>query len=252
MTDSTTSNSSARVPPEPPSGPATAFGPVALASDVIADRWTILIVRELLDAPARFTDLHDALPGLSRTMLSSRLRRLVSSGLIERVCATAGPSCGYRLTSSGEAVRPVIAAMGAWASTWVSPERQATDVAALLRRMETAINAGPPARAPLGIEFRFQEEAVRHGWLRVSTNGSTRAWTQGIAAAEKIDVIVTTTSEVLTSLGCGGMTCRAALEAGKVHIAGTPRAVATFHELFTPGMFTAPNAMRPTPSSAGS
>ena len=91
------------------------FCAVARALDVIGDRWTLLIVRELLLRPCRYTDLRDGLPGIATNLLAERLRELEAANVVERedpeppVATTL-----YRLTERGEQLRPVIQQLLRW------------------------------------------------------------------------------------------------------------------------------------------
>src|SRR5579859_7260339 len=89
---------------------------VAKALDVVGDRWTLLIIRELLtQGPCRYTDLKNGLPGIASNLLSDRLRELESAGLIRReeapppVAATL-----FHLTGAGAELEPVVSALGGW------------------------------------------------------------------------------------------------------------------------------------------
>src|SRR5215475_3173761 len=89
---------------------------VAKALDVVGDRWTLLIVRELLARGAvRYTDLRSGLPGIATNLLSDRLRELESAGLVHREEAPPPVATTlFRLTEAGEDLRPVLAALGVW------------------------------------------------------------------------------------------------------------------------------------------
>ncbi len=84
---------------------------VARALDVIGDRWTLLIVRELLGGPARFNELQAGLPSIAKNLLTDRLRRLEADGLVQRAT---GQRSLYTLTDLGIAARPVVEALGMW------------------------------------------------------------------------------------------------------------------------------------------
>ncbi|MBA2347536.1 MAG: helix-turn-helix transcriptional regulator, partial [Solirubrobacterales bacterium] len=87
----------------------------ALALDVIGDRWSLLIVRELLlDGPRRWTDLRAGLPGVAKNLLAERLRTLEDAGVLTR---TGGER--YALTPRGEGLRPVLDALVAWGAPLV-------------------------------------------------------------------------------------------------------------------------------------
>lgn len=84
------------------------FCAVARALDVIGDRWSLLVVRELLIADARWTDLRDGLPGVAKNLLAERLRTLEASGVLER------DGERYRLTDRGRELAPVVYALAGW------------------------------------------------------------------------------------------------------------------------------------------
>ncbi len=85
---------------------------VTTALDVAGDRWTLLILRDLLGGPARFEELVAGLPGIARNLLTTRLRRLEEDGVVRRVEAQG--SSVYALTELGEGVRPALEALGFW------------------------------------------------------------------------------------------------------------------------------------------
>ena len=88
------------------------FCGVAKALELIGERWTLLLVRNLLLGPQRYGELMAGLPGITTNLLAKRLRDLQAAGLIERIGAGAARS--YRLTAEGRALEPVIHALGAW------------------------------------------------------------------------------------------------------------------------------------------
>jgi DNA-binding HxlR family transcriptional regulator len=108
------------------------FCSVARALDLLGERWTILIVRELLMGSARFNELRRGIPRVSRTMLSARLRELVDSGVIARVDTSAGPS--YALTESGRELGGAVRELGIWGQRWLprTLPRDELDAGALL------------------------------------------------------------------------------------------------------------------------
>lgn len=93
------------------------------AVELVGRRWTGTILREMLAGATRFTDIRDAIPDLSDRMLSERLKELEAEGVIEREVHPETPvRVEYRLTEKGRALGEVIAAVGAWAETWVGAE----------------------------------------------------------------------------------------------------------------------------------
>lgn len=99
----------------------------ARALDVVGDRWTLLIVRELLAGPRRYTDLHADLPGVSTDVLASRLKDMERDGLTtRRRLPPPGAAYVYELTDRGEELLPVLQALGAWGEGELG-ERRPTD-----------------------------------------------------------------------------------------------------------------------------
>jgi DNA-binding HxlR family transcriptional regulator len=91
------------------------FCSVARSLDVVGDRWALLVVRELLLGPCRFTDLQGALPGIGTNVLSTRLRELEAAGVVEqRRVPAPTPAVLYALTDAGRGLREVIGALGRW------------------------------------------------------------------------------------------------------------------------------------------
>jgi DNA-binding HxlR family transcriptional regulator len=98
---------------------------IARALDVVGDRWTLLIVRELLlQGPCRFTDLRNGLPGVAPNLLSTRLKELEAAGLITRQDAPPPIATAlYTLTETGQALAPALKALGLWGLRFMTEER---------------------------------------------------------------------------------------------------------------------------------
>src|ERR1041385_1455903 len=105
------------------------FCALAKALDVVGDRWTLLIVRELLIRDAcRYTDLRDGLPGVATNLLAGRLRELEQSGIIEREDAPPPVAATlYRLTARGRDLEPVIEALGRWGAPLLGEHKSKND-----------------------------------------------------------------------------------------------------------------------------
>src|SRR6185312_5880513 len=103
----------------------TAYGqfcPVALGAEIFAQRWTPLILRELLMGGKRFSDIQRGVPRMSRNLLTQRLNSLRRSGIIEQTPADGGHGYEYRLTVAGRELSGVIDALGIWGYRWASKD----------------------------------------------------------------------------------------------------------------------------------
>jgi DNA-binding HxlR family transcriptional regulator len=94
------------------------FCPVAMTSEVLTERWTPLVVRELLCGSTRFNDLRRGVPLMSPSLLSKRLKTLERVGVVERRSGRNGQAVEYHLTPAGEELRPIIESMGIWGQRW--------------------------------------------------------------------------------------------------------------------------------------
>ncbi|NGO70310.1 winged helix-turn-helix transcriptional regulator [Streptomyces boncukensis] len=101
------------------------FCATARALDSVGDRWTLLIVRELLAGPRRYTDLHADLPGVSTDVLAARLKHMESEGLVaRRPLARAAAARVYELTARGRGLLPVLAALARWGTPELGEPRE--------------------------------------------------------------------------------------------------------------------------------
>lgn len=101
------------------------FCGLARAADVIGQRWALLIVRDLLLAPKRFTELRAGLPGIPTNVLTTRLKELEASGVIERVVAPAGArGLRYQLTPRGRALEPALTSLSLWGAATMDAPRE--------------------------------------------------------------------------------------------------------------------------------
>lgn len=149
------------------------YCPVALASEILGERWTILIVMALMDGVSRFNGLQRALPRISATMLSQRLRTLERSGVIARQPASSGQGHEYTLSDAGKDMESIIMNMAYWGQRWardmelddLDPRHLAWSIHL---RMNTA--AMPPGRTVLEFVFTGGPEDCRRFWI-INTDG---------------------------------------------------------------------------------
>src|SRR6187549_1999554 len=90
------------------------FCPVAQALEIVGERWTLLVVRELLCGNYRFNEILNGVPLMSRSLLSQRLKTLEQAGIVERVERASGGGHEYRVTAAGRELEPVVFGLGTW------------------------------------------------------------------------------------------------------------------------------------------
>jgi DNA-binding HxlR family transcriptional regulator len=147
------------------------YCPIAMGAEAIGDRWTPLVLRELICGSERFSDIHRGVPRMSRTLLSQRLRQLERIGVVERT-----KSGGYRLTPAGRDLEQVVWGLGDWAMQWLlgDPERKAYDAAHLMWRVRQGVidEALPERRVVVQFDFPGAQRG-RRVWLLLDPGGST-------------------------------------------------------------------------------
>lgn len=192
----------------------------ARALDTVGDRWTLLIVRELLAGPRRYTDLHADLPGVSTDVLASRLKDMERDGLTtRRRLPPPGAAYVYELTGRGAGLLPVLQALGAWGEPELGGRRPTDAVRAhwfalpLLRALEGGTGL---------VEVRL-DEGVFH--LRAgSGDGAGPVYGDGPAPGEP-DARLSLDTATCTAISRGELTLADAVRAGRVEVAGgTPLA----------------------------
>ena len=137
------------VVPPPKRHPYDQWSPDARALDLVGDKWTLLIVRDLLAGPRRFVQLQHVLPGISTEQLRSRLNRMVADGLLTRQrFREVPPRVEYSLTERARELAPVIGALARWGYDWAwsAPrDGEAIDVGAVFRATVGLLESAPPA-----------------------------------------------------------------------------------------------------------
>src|SRR2546425_6430166 len=96
------------------------FCPIAQAAEVLTERWTPLVIREIaLTGSRRFNDIQRGVPLMSSSLLTKRLRQLERAGIIERRARLDGKGTEYHVTSAGEELAPLFAQIGIWSERWL-------------------------------------------------------------------------------------------------------------------------------------
>ena len=148
------------------------YCPVALGAEVFAERWTPIIVRNLMVGCERFGEILDGAPGLPRSVLAQRLRRLESDGVLHRR-QRAGQPPTYRLTDAGRELGEVCLALGAWAARWrESPPRQLDPYLALWM-LARLIDPQTLPRPRIVVRFDLTDRSrPNRYWLVASRDGN--------------------------------------------------------------------------------
>jgi DNA-binding HxlR family transcriptional regulator len=191
---------------------------IARALDCVGERWALLVVRELLLGPKRFTDLRNGLTGASPNVLSQRLRELEESGIVRR--RKVGGAT-YELTEWGLELAPVLRQLGRWGARSPARPEGTLGVDALMIALESTFDAGAAAELQATLELRLGEE-------RFSAEIDRGSFEIRRAAPKRADAIVATDPATLRALVFGDRK----LEGAPVTIDGDKRLARAFFRIF--------------------
>lgn len=140
---------------------------MACAVEILGDRWTLLIVRDLLTGTRHFNHLERGLPGISRALLSQRLRRLQQSGVIEKRTTGMGRGTEYALTPAGRDLQPVVLSLTAWGSQWAfrDPQPEQLDPLLIMWWMRGRMQVDHLPQPRVVVQFDFCGAHTGSYWL---------------------------------------------------------------------------------------
>jgi DNA-binding HxlR family transcriptional regulator len=208
------------------------FCPIAQASEVLTERWTPLVIRELaLGGSRRFNDIQRGVPLMSSSLLTKRLRQLERAGIIERRPRTDGKGTEYHLTPAGEELGPVLAQIGIWSERWLRRPifEETPDTGLLMWWMRGTVktDALPDRRTVIHFAFRGAPEKLRYFWL-VLPEADLCLSDPGFG----IDITVRSDPKTLTAVWMGDLGVAAALSAQSIELEGPRALVRSFPKWF--------------------
>lgn len=228
------------------------FCPVAQALEILGERWTLLVVRELLCGSRRFNDLLRGVPLMPRTMLANRLRTLEAAGIVVHRGAD------YLLTDAGEELRPLVLGLGAWGQRWAQRTIDEDDLDASLlmwdlhRRLDP--EHLPRERTVVHFELSSPRRGLQRYWLRIEDRQSEVCLTN---PGFTVDLVVEADLRSFAEVWIGRASLAAALRAGRIVLAGPPRLKKAFPRWLlrsafagTPPVRRAPRVQRQASSSS--
>jgi len=198
------------------------FCTVARGAEVLCERWTPLVVRELLCGSRRFNDLHRGVPRMSTSLLARRLLSLEAAGVVRRTAA--GKVWEYSLTEAGEALRPIIMALGHWGARWIGSRlrEDELDAGLLMWDIRRFVRTETLPPQPVIIHFRFSD--ARRGeqaWWLVAERGAVDLCRDD--PGRDLTLVVESTVRALTEVWAGALTPAQALASHEIRIEGAQR-----------------------------
>jgi DNA-binding HxlR family transcriptional regulator len=195
------------------------FCTVARGAEALCERWTPLVVRELLCGSKRFNELHRGVPRMSTSLLAQRLRHLEDIGVVRRTAA--GNVWEYSLTEAGEDLRPIIMALGHWGARWIGSRLRDNELdAGLLMwdiRRFVHIEMFPPRSVVIHFRFRDARSGEQAWWLVVE---------QGVAdlcrddPGRELTLVVDSSVRALTEVWTGDRTPKDVLQSRELRVDG--------------------------------
>ena len=199
--------------------------PIARALDVLGDRWTLLILRELTAGDRRFTDLRDALPGIAPTLLTQRLRTMAADGLLaSKELPPPAARSVYTITPRGRETVPVLRALVRWGMPLLE-EAGPDDVVRPWSAVSIALTAyfDPAMAAGIDERYRLEIDGQPFELSSVAGGGEPRA---------EADLALAMSAKTLLDIRQGRVTLPDAIASGAVRKTGTAKALANFTKVF--------------------
>jgi DNA-binding HxlR family transcriptional regulator len=209
------------------------YCPVAKAAEILGDRWTLLIVRDLLTGTRHFNALERGLPGISRGLLSERLRRLQRMGVVEKLDGGNGARrTEYRLTKAGQELETVIESLLVWGARWAfgPPGVNELDPILLLWWMRSSICVEQLPEQRVVVQFDFRGAVNESYWLVLTKEDVSVCLTH---PGFELDVLVTADLAAFYQVWLGRMDFSAALKERLVKIEAIPTLAHGFPAWFT-------------------
>jgi DNA-binding HxlR family transcriptional regulator len=216
----------------------TDYCPIATGVDVLGDRWTPLVIRELTVGSAGFNEIHRGIPRISRTLLAQRLRTLERRGLVRRQTTSTGRAGGYELTTAGEALSPIVWAMGHWAAEWMftDPTEDEWDGMTLIWRLHQQANPEKLPTTRTVVHLLLTGASGAEGWLNVDAEGMTVCKDD---QGHDVDLAVEGDTAQMYRWLTGIAPFRQLIAEGHVRLIGPSRLARAFPTWFLPSPFAA-------------
>lgn len=198
------------------------FCPISMASEILCSRWTTLVLRELLCGSTRFNDLRRGVPKMSPALLSKRLKELQQAGVVTAARKPNG-SVDYRLSESGEDLRPLIMGLGDWAHRWVESRlsMKNLDPGLLMWDMRRSLNLNLLPDRRCMIQFLYSEvPPSQQSWWLVVDGGAVDLC--NFDPGHELDLLVRSSLRSMTAIWMGLTTIKKESESGDLEIEGDP------------------------------
>ncbi len=204
------------------------YCPLALAAEMLCERWTILVISRVIDGCTQFNQIHRGVPRISPSLLSKRLDQLVRSGLIVKRRSSRSAPASYALTPAGAALEPIVEQFAVWGQHWARDMKiDDLDPAFLLWSMHQRLNtaAMPAGRTVIEFEFDGAPTDCRRFWL-VNEAGAIDMCLKH--PGYEVDIRVASDLRVFVEAWRGFRDLKAEIRARRIKLSGPPALVRQF------------------------
>lgn len=193
------------------------FCPIARSSELLAERWTPVIVRNLLNGCRTFNEIRQGAPGIPTAVLTQRLQTLERSGVLVRTPKPTGRGATYELTEMGHALAPVLEALGQWGARWLEIEPHHLDPAYILWATVKLVDVDAIPEGTTTVRVHLTDHPTNSYWMLLR-RPHAELCTRGLGLAE--DLLCTTDSHTLVQLHLRQTSYPAALRSGRLLLEG--------------------------------
>lgn len=208
------------------------YCPISRALEVLGERWTMLILRDLLLGNTHFNELSRASPGLSRTLLAKRLRQMERAGIVEHI-----DDC-YELTDAGRELEPIVFGIGQWGARWQfsEPRENELDPQLLMWWIHQRLDFSSLPERRWVLAFRFSDVRDRF-WIVKDGAGTSVCLSD---PGYEIDATVESDTATLYRVWLGRVTMRDVIRSGQLRADGHPKLVRSLPDIFQLSLLQAP------------
>jgi DNA-binding HxlR family transcriptional regulator len=210
------------------------YCPVARTSELFAERWTPIIIRNLLSGCRTFGDLLDGAPGISKALLAQRLELLEDHGILTKQPSASGRGGSYVLTEKGRELKAVTDAMGSWGARWLELEPHHIDAGYVLWATCKLVDVGKVPSKGLVARVDLDDRPTQRFWMLLR---QSHAEVCSAYPGRAEDLIVRTDSQTLARWHLRHLTYEQAARSGRLRIEGDPGSLRAFLDCVRPSPF---------------
>lgn len=207
------------------------FCPVAMAAEIVCNRWTALVLRELLSGTTRFNDLRRGVPRMSPTLLSKRLKELEEAGVITATPTSQAGVMDYKPTAAGEDLRTIIMSLGFWGQRWIESTLSLKNLDPGLLMWDMRRNLQPTPLPPRRTTINFIYPEMRPGrkswWLVVDGEKVDLCLTD---PGYDVDLYVSCPLRAMTAVWMGIAKLDSEVQAGRIKVTGDKDVARSMHQ----------------------